>query len=572
MAVCEQGNCGPAGLATAGQDGQPPLQSLLECPVCHEVAQPPIFTCIGSHHMFCAECRAKVQICPLCKTSICDQRCLFAEQCMEHMRLPCKNYHEGCKAILKGTEYRAHLNTCPFRPIECFISRCGKKIPFFQYFDHIKEAHRNKVNGIDDCNKHIVEWWIEGDPAATARWPPYYFTCFNQVFLYMAISTVHGMWEWVWIIGNDEDAKRFRVISRVENVEKMAELTWKGAVHSIRKSVHEIVSSGLAFVTNSKELRNPYLFRKSGEGSRYFWRTDVEIVEVEPPPPGAMMYLETKEGSKKTGSKKPTGSIHSTTEAPEIIGNTAGKGFMRQSGPNSLTPSQIINLEEEHRDSNMVGKASLINQQDITALKTPPMFENQNAQQFPMPKAKLASPGTNSGRPDNPHQWAGSMVYDGYSMGLAPEPTESPPILQQNTHPEKQYQQRPPQEKGWESYQYEMAERSRNQTAVISPKTKTPIKSPYGHPDNLPNLNSLLQSYDTSKSPGVMSPGGNSESDGKPRMGQSFQPSFGMHEQKNPSVSMKDKQGGANGGAGPDSNLSFSSDTTPSGQSINEYN
>ena len=61
----------------------------------------------------------------------------------------------------------------------------------------------------------------------------------------------------------------------------MAELTWKGAVHSIRKSVHEIVSSGLAFVTNSKELRNPYLFRKSGEGSRYFWRTDVEIIEVE---------------------------------------------------------------------------------------------------------------------------------------------------------------------------------------------------------------------------------------------------------------------------------------------------
>ena len=34
-------------------------------------------------------------------------------------------------------------------------------------------------------------------------------------------------------------------------------------------------------------------------------------------------------------------------EAPEIIGNTSGKGFMRQSGPNSLTPSQIINLEEE---------------------------------------------------------------------------------------------------------------------------------------------------------------------------------------------------------------------------------
>lgn len=72
------------------------------------------------------------------------------------------------------------------------------------------------------------------------------------------------------------------------------------------------------------------------------------------------MYLETKENTKKLAVKKPAG-LHSTTEAPEIIGNMSGKGFMRQSGPNSLSPSQIITLEEEVRTDYKLENQSFLN-------------------------------------------------------------------------------------------------------------------------------------------------------------------------------------------------------------------
>ena len=42
-------------------------EKLLECPVCLEVASPPIFMCPESH-LICSGCRPKVDECPECRT------------------------------------------------------------------------------------------------------------------------------------------------------------------------------------------------------------------------------------------------------------------------------------------------------------------------------------------------------------------------------------------------------------------------------------------------------------------------------------------------------------------------
>jgi hypothetical protein len=34
----------------------------------------------------------------------------------------------------------------------------------------------------------------------------------------MSISTIHGMWEWAWILANEEEASRFRVSAKMHTV------------------------------------------------------------------------------------------------------------------------------------------------------------------------------------------------------------------------------------------------------------------------------------------------------------------------------------------------------------------
>jgi hypothetical protein len=53
-------------------------------------------------------------------------------------------------------------------------------------------------------------------------------------------------------------------------------------------------------VTNSKDIRNPFLFRKATDieaevQSRYYWRTNVEFFQVVAPPKNAVPYILTSD-------------------------------------------------------------------------------------------------------------------------------------------------------------------------------------------------------------------------------------------------------------------------------------
>jgi len=113
----------------------------------------------------------------------------------------------------------------------------------------------------------------------------------------MCVSTMQGMWEWVWILANEEEAKRFKFEVKMENLDKVLSLQFKGPVHSIRKPMKEIISSGHVFVTNCKDVRNPYIFRK-GRTDKSFWRSFVQIFQVSPPIPTSIPYLVTNDAKK----------------------------------------------------------------------------------------------------------------------------------------------------------------------------------------------------------------------------------------------------------------------------------
>ena len=58
----------------------------LECPLCLEISEPPIFMCPESH-LVCAHCKPKVEKCPECRTPYPDpaKRHRYAEKTAEEL-------------------------------------------------------------------------------------------------------------------------------------------------------------------------------------------------------------------------------------------------------------------------------------------------------------------------------------------------------------------------------------------------------------------------------------------------------------------------------------------------------
>jgi len=179
----------------------------------------------------------------------------------------------------------------------------------------------------------------------------------------MAISTVHGSWEWAWIIGSEEEAKRFRVRSLLQNGDKVVNLQWTGAVHSIRKSIQEIVASGIVFVTNTKELQNPYLFHKEEEQTRHFWNTDVQIIQISPPPPGFVPYINTEyAGMVSLANSTFMIGVENTNEKPPYNRKPEGLNSKLVDVDYTSIPKTIILPDESDRVGSMtqIGKKSAI--------------------------------------------------------------------------------------------------------------------------------------------------------------------------------------------------------------------
>ncbi|ODM89682.1 E3 ubiquitin-protein ligase SINAT5 [Orchesella cincta] len=266
-----------------------------ECSFCETTIGLDIFSCSGdTPHLFCEECAGQVSECPFCMTSISTSRSDEIKRCFKSLRsIPCKYKPDGCQAILSGDEITFHLPQCNFRPIKCFLSKCGQLVPFKQFLHHLTSAHASRMHGIYNSNHHEIEWWINGDISNPATWPPYFFTCFNNVFLYMANSTSFGTREWVWIIGSEAEALRFNVKATLRTYNNLSTTQWHGPVHSIRKSAKDISDSGMVFVTNCKDVMNPFMFKKPEHANRNFWVTDVEIIEIQPPSPETFLYTVT---------------------------------------------------------------------------------------------------------------------------------------------------------------------------------------------------------------------------------------------------------------------------------------
>ncbi|CAL8095362.1 unnamed protein product [Orchesella dallaii] len=159
-----------------------------ECSFCETTLGLECFTCSGdSPHLFCEECAGQVSECPFCMTPISTSSLDDIKRCLNSLRnIPCKYKTEGCQAILEGDELIYHLTQCNFRPIKCFMPKCGQNIPFKQFFHHLTSDHASRVNGIYNNNCREIEWWINGDLTSSGRDYKVFFRFFLENVMYLS--------------------------------------------------------------------------------------------------------------------------------------------------------------------------------------------------------------------------------------------------------------------------------------------------------------------------------------------------------------------------------------------------
>jgi hypothetical protein len=118
--------------------------SLVACPVCEEICLPPTKQC-DNGHLVCTACVEKLpvpKICPSCRVSLDHMsRNLTAEQVCASLPMPCSFKEAGCTHTVAYEDYKAHVETCDFRPFQCVTEDCEWQGPLEDFLDHVKQEH-----------------------------------------------------------------------------------------------------------------------------------------------------------------------------------------------------------------------------------------------------------------------------------------------------------------------------------------------------------------------------------------------------------------------------------------------
>jgi hypothetical protein len=148
---------------------------MLQCPVCLELMEAPIYQCSGGHTI-CSTCSKKLTSCPQCRVPLNSRapiRTLALEQMIEQMefKYPCTN--DGCNVKTSGGEKRAnHLASCPRRKISCFHRGCQVTMNIPTLAEHVRSIHGGRSYAVNARGKAHVRYTLPPfTNLGTSSWP-----------------------------------------------------------------------------------------------------------------------------------------------------------------------------------------------------------------------------------------------------------------------------------------------------------------------------------------------------------------------------------------------------------------
>ncbi|XP_067000724.2 E3 ubiquitin-protein ligase sina [Anabrus simplex] len=218
------------------------IWSILECPVCLEVALPPIYQCDKGHHA-CNNCWKKLKSCPLCKSyRSMMSRNFVAEAIAEVVVLPCRFHIEGCSETVLLIDKPQHEAVCFHRTHQCPVQGCKESYSYHNMTCHLSEKHgytvKVKTQAVTECRKKFSEviTMFSLTPLVHAYnilgWG-LFFLCHNSLRSTAAL--------WMQMIPTTQDQASFKYQVEVMDHLGCRGVSYTGAVANMDKTVDEIL-------------------------------------------------------------------------------------------------------------------------------------------------------------------------------------------------------------------------------------------------------------------------------------------------------------------------------------------
>jgi len=236
------------------------LSLFLDCAVCWEKMEPPIFQCRQGHTV-CSSCHHKLQVvgmencrCPVCRVPYDSQpiRCLALEKLYNNMELTCVFARFGCAVAPTYASKHLHELDCLHRPVGCIckllstnprrFKECTWQGPLQDAVSHALAEHvvRAPSPGLfDRCSSPIVEdkemtWSRLGIKTGPSGGWTYLFKApsFDMI---VRVENLNGDGYGVNIIActTAEQASQYQFQVRVCSADERSSLTWSGVPLSL---------------------------------------------------------------------------------------------------------------------------------------------------------------------------------------------------------------------------------------------------------------------------------------------------------------------------------------------------
>ncbi|KAL3693593.1 hypothetical protein R1sor_007244 [Riccia sorocarpa] len=115
---------------------------ILDCNICMEPLNSPIFQC-SNGHIACSECCVKLSgICPSCSKPVGKIRCLAIEKLIESLQMSCKHAEYGCTRMISFTKKKSHELACTFAPFSCPVPSCDFSNLVANFPRHFQDVHQ----------------------------------------------------------------------------------------------------------------------------------------------------------------------------------------------------------------------------------------------------------------------------------------------------------------------------------------------------------------------------------------------------------------------------------------------
>lgn len=231
------------------------VKKILECPVCYQIYGPPrIWQCTNGH-LTCDQCHEHSTTCPLCRSAFSNVRPLAVEELSRQVPLKCMNGAQGCDVTLPLRDRETHEQSCEFTRGHCPVLSCNLQFLIKDTLQHMETQHsltvesaslrldpgvnmsfRSSITMGSNClaTTGVVNvggvvnsggatsvdqqnfWW--GPQFVVYENIPFFFVISRRVI--EQVDSHQGyFYFWLWMGGNQMEARRFLYTLTIENVE-----------------------------------------------------------------------------------------------------------------------------------------------------------------------------------------------------------------------------------------------------------------------------------------------------------------------------------------------------------------